>query len=449
MSNILELPSSAFDRTFSNVLSEIKSRISAVSLETAAFSPQLAYLKHLSAIGLDTLTYEPDCKNETSTFEFSFQQKRIVISDEFRNGWMKMTLGTRLKEAKQQDKGGVLRDSLENFILHELFHRDQQLTSEQHGDYRSAPNIGRIIDYHADASAVLASVLLHSESNSAFEYAHWSALYLRFVRSLLAHICAFVQMGRAEESGDRSISRGDDLDWKLNVFNRHLVWHFQYHKLRAFRLSAHVDQVQLLFEPGLSLRYMHDIDWNGGRPPINRTWPEQERKAMISARMRRSGATTTQSWHEAASKTDYCLSDRANLDRNHLILAAPNFWGIPKIYRFSPAAASAGAYEQLFEGIVESDTEKTKPFFAAAFDDPDWRQLTGHSWLPPGGSPPPVGGDAPAKGQDNVLLDENAPKLYQLAARCAKDFGDRRFIPARANTLRIYPDPPTEMRGEV
>lgn len=434
MDNILIFDHATFDTYFSKVLSEIKSRISAVSFETAAFSPQLAYLKHLDLFGLKELTYLPDVK--PGNFEFSFQQKRITISDQFREGWMRM-----VRHANATGKYDILQDSLENFILHELFHRDQQLTSEQHADYRSAPNVGRIIDYHADASAILASILLHSESDGTFEYAQWRHLYLRFIRSIIFHISAFVQMDRAGESGVRSISLSNS-DWRLNVFNRHLCWHYQYHRLGAFRLSAHVDQVQLLIEPGMSLRFMHDIDWNGNRPPINRTWPENEKRAIISARMRALESTDTQLLHKG--ETDYGLAARANLDRDHLILAAPNFWGIFKIYRFSPSATSSLAYEQLFEGVIGCDPEKTKPFFTAAFDDPDWRQLTGHSWLPPRGPNSPRGGPKPDD-PGSIRLDDSAPRLYKLAALHAQDFGDRRYIPARAE----LPSSAAEMHAEV
>lgn len=424
-----------FDQAINSALAQIQEWIKALPERIAASSPPLAYLKHLEGNGLLRVRIEPAVtEGEPEWFEFSLRQRRLVYSDKFRAGWLKMANEGKVRplwrtvlsasgpneERRIDTRISMLELALRHFLVHEIFHDEQQLTSEQHDDIRGFPGILSIVDYHADAYAVCALTLLDAEFDPDFSYPKWRDLYGRWTRAALWHLYAFVTMGRVDERSTNG--------WPLDAFNRHFIWHYQHHRARRFLEDAHYEEFQILFQPLPALRAMQALQWKQrNRPPLSRKWPTVEAQARAQAE--RKAATVSRSRAVAKSKGKaeplrYSLEPTYSThDWPAVLLIAPNYWGVPSIKRYSAPLSES---KSLFEGIFEGDTELTGEFFGRLFHT--YRDLIGEGWSPPTRPDP----DPPGLSGPHDLDLSDCPKLLRLAELEARESSWRRFLPVRA-----------------
>lgn len=400
------------DNKFDEVLSELKRQIEKLSRATSRYSSQLAYLKYLhSTSQLSTLSYNPKDEPRTDLgqkgdFFFSLQQRRFCASRKFKQAWLTLKTNFHLEDYELLSVIGI-------FILHELFHFEQRLTGEQHGDIRSAQSVLRVIDYHADANAVLSLLFLSAEyaefwgpKEPVTPGVHWQSIYSAAVKAQLRHIYTFSLME-------------EEVAWNPSTFMRHVVWHYQYHRISQFRSNAYFQEAQLLFEPGISIRSLQQADWDGAMPRITKHWPKTEEDAIRGV------------------LDGFSIKlERETKDRDKLWLAAPNYWGVAKVFRFTPKIPKSYAY--LFEGVFEGNTSKTDTFFLDLFDE--YPELTGVWKLDPTGDPSPP--TRPFTGEEKLVLADDAPNLLKWAANYTQEQGTR-YLPVRA-TAGSDPLPPGE-----
>jgi hypothetical protein len=388
----------SFDVVLEIVLRDIKERIAELDERTASYVGQLAYLKHLSSLGaLDELTYkenlEPDSlPDDKGDFYCSLNEGELRISASFKNAWLRMQTHLKLERTE-------CLNAMEHFLLHEIFHFGQNLTGERHRDSRRAQRTRNCIDYHADASAVFTATLLSAEYDAQFDYLKdWRRTFASAAHAARSHIYAF---NFAENS---PIS--------FTTFIRHFTWHYHSHRIVAYRRNAHYQELQLLFEPGISLRGMQITDWypDNTPPKVTKDWVRDE-------------------------------PPRLSRNTDQLFLAVPNWWGVAGMYRFG---VDTEIYRYLIEGVLDGDLGKTKPFFRALFDE--HKILVGRETEAPKRTPPTPPRLGTPPGQNVQLDDELAPKLMRLAAQHAADKVTR-YVPAAAHLVTELETPAPPLRA--
>jgi len=142
---LLTLKIDNFDMVLEIVLGDIKERIAKLDERTASYVGQLAYLKHLSSLGvLDELTYKRNLEPESlpddkGDFYCSLNEGELRISAKFKEAWLKMQHHLKLESTE-------CLNAMEHFLLHEIFHFGQNLTGERHRDSRRAQHTRNCID---------------------------------------------------------------------------------------------------------------------------------------------------------------------------------------------------------------------------------------------------------------------------------------------------------------
>jgi hypothetical protein len=307
-----------FDEAFSARLGWLVLNISKVSeTEISHSSPQIKYLSFLKKGGhLAALNYVPDeqpnrLPGDSGSFYFSLDRGQIKFGVEFKRAWLSMSDALQLTDDE-------FFDSIDNFILHELFHVGQNLTTARHSDISDAAAILRVVDYHADANAVISAMILNAET-TPIEPQYWKTLYPRIVKAVLRQMFVF---DFAADLKRISVPR----------FMRIFTWHYQFHRVRAFRGADPFNKYHLSVEPAFSFRNF-DAAHRVGDIPM--TWPTEE------------------------------PSDFAK-DKPHVWMAVPNDFGIPMIHRF--LSTKRANYAALFEGVFECNTDKSEHFLDEMFN---------------------------------------------------------------------------------
>lgn len=370
-----------FDKLLQASLKHICLTVQNLDSDTTIYIGQMAYLKSLSASGvLQRLRYFPDREPEVlpddkGDFYVSLDRGELRVSSKFKEAWISMQLHLKLDNFECDC-------AIEHFLLHEIFHYGQNLTGERHREIRRAQRALNCVDYHADASAALSLVFLNAEGGIHFDYLKdWRSVYASAARAACAHLYAFFLAGKEEMT--------------FSTFVRHFTWHLHYHRAMEYRQDAYYDELQLMFEPGISIRGMQVSDYTNRKPPsVTRQWVGNE------------------------------AYDLAHVP--HLFLVAPNFWGVPSVCRF---LADSSAYKALIDGIFDGDLSKSAHFFHSLFQE--YKMLVGKSdSLPPPGGPPLYGWP-----KSRIKIDDPlAPKIMRFASLHANDVG-RRFLPAVAHTI--------------
>lgn len=397
--NLLTLKVNDFDVVLDNALSDIKVRIAQLDERTASYVGQLAYLKHLSSLGvLNELTYkrnlEPEgLPDDKGDFYCSLNEGDFRVSAKFKEAWLKMQVHLGLKNSE-------CLNAMEHFLLHEIFHFGQNLTGERHRDSRRAQRTRNCIDYHADASAVFTAALLSAEYDEKFDYLKdWKNTFSCAAHAARSHVYAF--------------NFAEDTPMLFTTFIRHFTWHYHSHRIAGYRSNAHYQELQLLFEPGISLRSMQLTDYYPENIPLilTKDWVRNEPPGL-------------------------------SLNTDQLFLAVPNWWGVAGMY---PLSMDTGIYSSLIEGVLDGDLGKTKFFFRGLFDK--HKILVGREIEVPNHTPPGPSRLGTPTGQNVQIDDARAPKLMRLAAEHAVDKA-KRYLPAVAHLVtELEKTPEPHRRG--
>lgn len=307
---------SRFDEAFRDRLAWLVTTIRSLGEDQAA-TPSVQYLRHLDSKGsLRRLVYEATSEprvlsGDSGSFYFSLDDGMICFSAKFKTAWLAM-----VDELQLPVEG--LCDSIDNFILHELFHVGQHLTTERHGDIRYAQSVLRVLDYHADANAAMAAMKLYEKDAGATSQ-EWRTRYSRVLSSVLRQIYVFDYAAKPEKLPPSRLIR-------------HLTWHYHFHRLSRYIGSRPFVNQPLFIEPAFSLRGSSVAGNDGGFP---RNWPS-------------------------------CEPAEVARDKPHLWMAVPNQFGIPTVYRF--LSTKPQHYQALFDGIFACDAASTAPFFGELFN---------------------------------------------------------------------------------
>lgn len=301
-----------FDQVVRDRLGWIAEKVGALRDDVS--SSQGRYLRHVNRHGAVTrivysATAEPErFGSETAAFYFSVDNGELRISSQMKRAWLKMQ--ELLKLSAQ-----AFADSVDNFVLHELFHLGQQLTTERHGDIRNAQSVLRVVDYHADANAVLAMGELHGMKDLSSPESR-----REFARLFLAVLHQMYVFDVPQPRDAMLPSR----------FIRHFTWHYHYHRMLRFQGPDPFGAQPLLVEPAFNFRGLI-----AGKA-IPRNWPEVE-------------------------------DANAAKDKPHLWIAVPNRFGVPCVHRF--LSTDAKNFSLLFDGIFNCDHSSTSRFIGELLND--------------------------------------------------------------------------------
>ncbi len=320
--------------------------------------PQLLYLQHLYKSNILNIEYDSTTSPKTlagDSGRFAVERvsggKRLLkFSKSFRGQWLDMQEFLNLSDDS-------VSDALDNFLLHELFHIKQNLTTARHGDIRQAPAVLRAADYHADANAAISAFLMYSFDDS-FNEDKWPNIYSRAVKAVLWQMYVF----------NFPAIRGDAILPSRLI--RYVTWHYQYHRVRLYNPNANYRDVQLMFEPAISLRNIR------GTQKITRNWAKDE-----------------------------CPESASNSPQ--LWLTAPNDFGVACIFRHS--AKDERHYDHLFLGVFDCNTNDSRHFFEDFFEENEELIGFGFSADDNGGNPPPDGGGPNDSNGGNPPPDGGGP----------------------------------------
>ena len=305
-----------FDALVSGRIKDLKDRVRQSSSQTS----QVLYLKKRLPSILRYAAKEavPKLKGDSGQFYLDLQRATLYFSVKFKEKWVSMFSGLKLTPQQQCV-------AIDIFVLHELFHVDQYLTSPRHADSRDAQAVLRTVDYHADANAAVAHFEL-GWLREQFEQIECAGLQVS--RPGLTLLSMEIQgILRAMEVFEYPMVRKKIFPAR---FLRYFTWHYQYHRISRFQNPQDITALQLHFEPTITIARLtgnHAVS-----KKVGKSWPNK--------------ATTITS--------------------NFLWIASPNRWAVPAVYRFNPLGQEK--ISGLFQGIFECDLSLSNPFFEELFD---------------------------------------------------------------------------------
>lgn len=313
-----------FDRSVADVLKNLHYYISSWSKPDIKTVPQISYLKSIQG-KLNRLQYRlgyqvPKIKGDADNFAFDWDDDTFRFSPIFKQSWIDLFQYHKLNSGDREA-------ALTIFVLHEIFHLQQDLTTAKHGDIRNAQSVLRAVDYYADANAVLAY------SHLTMRNAKRPDLRLQMIeRGIRSALLAIEVFNHPLEKKRLITAR----------FTRYFTWHMQYHRSRKFKIRDDPTWLQLLFEPTVDL---HGITGRGS----------------VKRRITRKGPILV-TQKEVLSKRRI---PKLEPGLPFLWLVMPNERAIPQIHRYYPDKPEIT--KLLFEGIFSGDLEKSKPFFDGLF----------------------------------------------------------------------------------
>jgi hypothetical protein len=228
--------------------------------------------------------------------------------------------------------------SIQMFFLHEFLHVDQHLTSYQHAEIEKAPSVLRLVDYHADAIPVLATQRRYEHNREQGLLGSPSSaigMLARLIRATLWGIESF------QFAGPKKVT-----NLGIGQFMRYVTWHYQLHRVRAFKPDLHIRDVQLDVLPTIDIRGL-------------RSWEFKE---------------------NVVTETPVSFLKQGDYDPPFLWVGAPNAHGLAKVYRLWPTDP-AKKIPLFFKGILSADADSTEPIFAELFCE--HRALIGYEQQPP------------------------------------------------------------------
>lgn len=304
------------DNLVSARILDLNDRIHKSSSQTS----QVRFLKHRVAHGLryDSTSAVPAGDGDSGNYYLDPQHLILYFSQKFKGMWLSIFEGLKLEHRQRCV-------AIDIFVLHELFHIDQNLTSPRHGDIRDAPAVLRTLDYHADANSAIAHLELGWLRD---ELRKLEFLNLHPNRAGLAIMAMEIEgVLHAMEVFNYPMEENGLLPAR---FLRYFTWHYQYHRVQRFQDPTDLTALNLLVEPAISIKRLT------GRSAVRKL--------------------VTMSWPLTLPKSIGCF----------LWITSPNRWTIPALWRYYPTKPEK--ISQLFRGIFQCNLSASKPFFEEVFD---------------------------------------------------------------------------------
>jgi hypothetical protein len=194
----------------------IKSWINDVPREILETSfPHPADLKDQDILHATIIEGEP----ESEWYDFPLGKRRYKISSKLLHCYIRHSANMDIDEMQQTTM-------IHLFILHEIYHLHQDLTSERYGDIDEAPISLQLTDYRADAYSILACYQFYTYFNQ-WQAIHWQTTCLGDA-SWCTKLSYLIQSAlRSMEIFDTQRDGYDHLDMKYHRFTRYATWHFQ------------------------------------------------------------------------------------------------------------------------------------------------------------------------------------------------------------------------------
>jgi hypothetical protein len=194
----------------------IKSWINDVPREILETSfPHPADPKDQDVLRASIVEGEPD----SDWYDFPIGKRRYKISNDLLQGY--------IRHCANMDIGEMQRTTMIHlFILHEVYHLHQDLTSERYKDIDEAPISLQLTDYRADAYSILACYQFYTYFDH-WQTIHWQSISLGDASWCLKLSYLIQSALRSLEIFDTQPAGYNHFEMKYHRFTRYATWHFQ------------------------------------------------------------------------------------------------------------------------------------------------------------------------------------------------------------------------------
>ena len=201
---------------FKTQFDQVKTWINGVPREILETSfPHPADLKDQDILHATITEGEP----ESEWYDFPIGRRRYKISCKLLQSYIMHSANMDIDERQQTTM-------IHLFLLHEIYHLHQDLTSERYQDIGEAPISLQLTDYRADAYSILACYQFYTYFNQ-WQAIHWQSNSLGDA-SWCMKLSYLIQSAlRSMEIFDSRRDGYDHLDMKCHRFARYATWHFQ------------------------------------------------------------------------------------------------------------------------------------------------------------------------------------------------------------------------------
>ena len=177
--------------------------------------PHPADLKDQDILHAAIVEGEPD----SDWYDFPLGKRKYKLTNRLLQSYIRHSANMDIDEMQQITM-------IRLFILHEIYHLHQDLTSERYKDIDDAPISFQLTDYRADAYSILACYQLYTYFNQ-WQGIHWQTTSLGDASWCLKLSYIIQSALRSMEIFNTQLDGYNHLSMNYHRFTRYATWHFQ------------------------------------------------------------------------------------------------------------------------------------------------------------------------------------------------------------------------------